>query len=172
MPKIVCIALTPQQRCSLQALHKVEENPKMKDRYRMILLSGQGKSITEIGNIVGKTIWTVSDVRHAFEDEGLKGIALKPQPGNHRKLTRDQRREARRLLKQGSPKTHGFPSAYWSVQWVRELVKEKFSVVYAYPDSYHALLWEAGFSFHLPGKKFREQDPEAVGKWLKDVKKN
>ena len=171
MPKIVCIALTPQQRRSLQELHKVEENPRMRDRYRMLLLSDQGKSITEIGTIVSKTIWTVSDVLHAFEDKGFKGIALKPQPGNHRKLTPEQRNEVKRLLKK-SPKTQGFPADYWSVQWVQQLVKEKFFVVYAYPDSYHALLWEAGFSFHLPGKKFREQDPEAVGKWLKEVKKN
>lgn len=137
----------------------------------MLLLSDQGKSITEIAEFVGKTIWTVSDTLHAYEKQGLDGIALKPQPGNHRKLTPEQRTEIINLLKK-RPKTHGFPSEYWSVQWVRSLVKEKFSVVYAYPDSYHALLWEAGFSFHLPGKKFREQDPKVVRKWLKDVKKN
>src|SRR3989338_6755151 len=171
MPKIVCIALTPHARRSLQELSKVEENPRMRDRYRMVLLSDQGKSITEIGDIIGKSIWTVSDVLHVFDKTGLKGIAFKPQPGNHRKLTLKQRNEVRRLLKK-NPKAQGFPAAYWSVQWLQQLVKEKFQVVYAYPDSYHALLWEAGFSFHLPGKKFREQDPEAVGKWLKDVKKN
>jgi|SRR3989338_7006965 len=171
MPKIVCIALTPRMRRSLQELSKVEENPRMRDRYRMVLLSDQGKSITEIGNIIGKTIWTVSGVLHAFEEKGFAGIAFKPQPGNHRKLTPKQREEIRLLLKK-SPKAEGFPGSYWNVHWVRQLVKEKFSVVYACPDSYHALLWEAGFSFHLPGKKFREQDPDVVGKWLKDVKKN
>lgn len=171
MPKIVCIVLTPHKRRSLQALLKVEENPKMKDRYRMLLLSDQGKSITEIAEYAGKTIWTVSDILHAYEKRGIAGIALKPQPGNHRKLTREQRTEITRLLKK-RPKAYGFPAAYWSVAWVRHLVKEKFSVVYAYPDSYHALLWEAGFSFHMPGKGFREQDPEAVKKWLHDVKKN
>lgn len=171
MPKIVCIALTPRKRRSLQELSEVEENPKMKDRYRMLLLSDQRKSITEIARYVGKTIWTVSDILHAYEQRGLAGITLKPQPGNHRKLKPEQREEIKRLLKK-SPKAQGLPAEYWSVQWVEQLVKQKFSVVYAYPDSYHALLWEAGFSFHRPGKKFREQDREVVGKWLKDVKKN
>lgn len=143
----------------------------MKDRYRMLLLSDQGKSITEIAEFVGKTIWTVSGILHAYEQRGLDGIQLKPQPGNHRKLTEEQRAEIARLLKK-HPKAYGFPAEYWSVAWVRSLVKEKFSVVYAHPDSYHALLWEAGFSFHLPGKKFREQDPEIVRKWLKDANKN
>lgn len=171
MPKIVCIALTPQQRSSLQALFKVEENPKMKERYRMLLLSDQGKSITEITERVGRTIWTVSDILHAYERHGLRGIALKPQPGNHRKLTPGQRQEIRSLLKK-KPKAHGLPAEYWNVHWLQTLVKERFSVVYARPDSYHALLWESGFSFHQPSKKFREQDPETVKNWLKMVKKN
>lgn len=171
MPKIVCIALTPRKRRSLQELSKVEENSKMKDRYRMLLLSDRGKSITEIAEYVGKTIWTVSDTLHSYEHRGLEGIALKSQPGNHRKLTPEQREEIKRLLKK-SPKAQGLPAEYWSVSWLERLVKQKFSVVYAYPDSYHALLWEAGFSFHRPSKKYREQDREVVGKWLEDVKKN
>lgn len=171
MPKIVHIALTVAQRQSITHKYKVETHPKMKERYQMLLLSSKGKSISEVAETVGKTIWTVSDMLHAFEKEGLQGLALKPQPGNHRKLTPAQRREVQRLLKR-SPKAYGYPTSYWSVQWVRTLVKERCSVLYAKPDSYRALLYESAFSFHRPGKKYREQDPEKVRLWLKDIKKN
>lgn len=137
----------------------------------MLLLSDKGKSITEVADIVERSIWTVSDMLHAFEEHGLAGLAPKPQPGNHRKLNKDQRKEARRLLKR-SPAHYGLPSRFWTVHWVRTLVKERFSVLYAKPDSYRALLWEAKFSFHHPQKVYREQDPALVRKWLKMVKKN
>lgn len=171
MPKIIHITLTPQERRSLTHRYKVEQHPKRKERYQMLLLSNKGKSITEVAESVGKTIWTVSDILHSYERRGLEGITLKPQPGNHRKLTPEQRKEVKHLLGK-LPRAYGFPAEYWNVHWVQRLVKEKFSIVYAYPDSYHALLWEAGFSFHRPGKKFRGQDQETVSTWLKMVKKN
>lgn len=171
MPKIVCIALTPQQRSSLRNRYKVEKHSKMRERYQMLLMSDEGKSISEVAHIVGKSIWTVSDLLHAFEKKGFAGIALKPQPGNHRKLTKDQRTEIRQFLKK-SPKAYGLPASYWNIQWLRTLIKERFSIIYAKPDSYRSLFWESGFSFHRTEKTFREQNPEKVKKWLHDVKKN
>jgi len=137
----------------------------------MLLLSDKGKSQTEVADIVGRTIWTVSDVLRAWRKKRLEGIAMKPQPGNHRKLTRAQRKEIRHMLKK-TPRSHGYPSSFWTVHWVRTLVQDRFSVLYAKSDSYQALLYEANFSFHRPKKIYRQQDPEAVKKWLKRSKKN
>lgn len=170
MPKKVCIRLSPQKRRSLQHHYKVEKHPKMKERYQMLLLSDQGRSIAEVANIVGKTSRRVSDILHAHERNGVKGITLKPQPGNHRKLSREQRKEITALLK-GTPRSSGINVPFWNVHAIHTLVKERFSVVYAAPDSYRALLYESGFSFHRPEKKYREQDPETVRIWLIDAKK-
>lgn len=171
MPKKVCIGLSPQERRSLQHHYKVEKHPKMRERYQMLLLSDQGKSIKEVSEIVGKTSRTVSDILHAYEREGVKGITFKPQQGNHRKLSREQHSEIASLLKR-TPRYSGIDARFWSVYAVRMLVKERFSVVYAAPDSYRALLYESGFSFHRPEKKYREQNPEAIRNWLIAVKKN
>lgn len=137
----------------------------------MLLLSDTGKSIEEVAEIVGKTTRRVSDLLHAYEDRGLIGIALKPQPGNHRKLTPTQRKEITTLLKR-TPGHSGIKTPFWNIHALRTLVKERFSVVYAAPDSYRALLYESGFSFHRPEKKYREQNPAIVRQWLHDVKKN
>lgn len=137
----------------------------------MLLLSGNGKGIGEIADIVGKSIWTVSDILHAYEEKGLKAIKLRPQPGNHRKLTKKQRKEIAILIKH-TPGHSGINAPFWNIQAVRTLVKEKFHILYAAPDSYRALLYESGFSFHRPEKKYREQDSEEVRKWLIDSKKN
>jgi transposase len=171
MPKKVCIRLTPQERRSLQQKYKVEKHPKMRERYQMLLLSGQGKGIGEVAKIVGKTSRRVSDLLHAYEREGIDGIALKPQPGNHRKLTTQQRKDITAALKK-SPKSHDLPATFWNIHWVRTLVKERFSIIYQSENSYRALLYESGFSFHHPEKTYREQNPEAVKKWLVDTKKN
>lgn len=100
-----------------------------------------------------------------------KGIALRPQPGNHRKLTPAQRKEAASLLKR-TLQSQGIDAPFWSVQALRTLVRERFSVVYATPSSYRAILYEAGFSFHHPEKKYREQNSTEVRNWLVSVKKN
>lgn len=171
MPKKVCIRLSPQERRSLQHRYKVEKHPKMKERYQMLLLSDRGKSIMEVAEIVGKTSRRVSDLLHAYERDGIKGIILKPQTGNHRKLSREQRKEITALLKR-TPRSIGINAPFWSVHTIHTLVKERFSVVYAAPDSYRALLYESGFSFHRPEKKYREQNPQTVRKWLIDGKKN
>jgi putative transposase len=171
MPKKVCIRLSPHKRRSLQRLYKVEKRPKMRERYQMLLLSDSGKGIGEVAEIVSRSIWTVSDIIHAYAKEGLAGIQLKPQPGNHRKLTKEQRKEIAVALKK-SPRSHSLPSAFWNVHWVRTLIKERFSIIYRSENSYRALLYESGFSFHRPEKKYREQDPKVVRKWLVDAKKN
>lgn len=171
MPKKVCIRLSPQRRRSLQHLYKVEKHPKMKERYQMLLLSDNGKSIAEVAETVRKTTRRVSDILHAYEQGGIGGITLKPQPGNHRKLSREQRKEIAAILKH-TPSSRGIDAPFWSVHAIHTLVKERFSVVYAAPDSYRALLYESGFSFHRPEKKYREQDPEMVRKWLINTKKN
>lgn len=171
MPKIVRIAVTPRERRSLQSRYKVEGHPRIKERLQMLLLSDTGKSQTEVADIVGRTIWTVSDVLRAFKKKGLDGLAPKPQSGNHRKLSQKQRKKVRQLL-QKSPQSLGYPSSFWTVHWVRTLVKDRFAILYAKSDSYQALLYEANFSFHRPGKIYRQQDPTTVRKWLSSTKKN
>lgn len=171
MPKKVCIRLTSLQRRSLQHRYKVEKHPKMKERYQMLLLSDKGKGIGEVAEIVAKSIWTVSDLLHAYEAKGLKAIQLKPQPGNHRKLTKQQRKTITTLLKH-IPGYSKIKSPFWTIQAVQTLVTQRFHVLYAAPDSYRALLYESGLSFHRPEKKYREQDPEQVRKWLVNTKKN
>lgn len=171
MPKKVCIRLSPQERRSLQHRYKVEKRPKMKERYQMLLLSDTGRGIGEVAQIVGKTSRRVSDIIHAHEQEGIKGIALKPQPGNHRKLTPAQHKEIASLLKR-TPKFYGIDAPFWSIRTLHALVKEQFSVVYATPPSYRAILYESGFSFHRPEKKYREQNPGTVRNWLVSTKKN
>lgn len=171
MPKKVCIRLSPQERRSLRYHYKVEKHPKMRERYQMLVLSDQGKSIAEVSEIAGKTTRRISDILHAYEREGIKGITLKPQLGNHRKLTPEQRKEITALL-QHTPRSHDLDAPFWSVHVLRTLVKERFSVVYATPPSYRSLLYESGFSFHRPEKKYREQDPQKVRNWLVSTKKN
>ena len=70
----------------------------MRERYQMLLLSDQGKGIAEVAEIAGKTSRRVSDILHAYERKGIKGITLRPQPGNHRKLTTEQRKEITCLI--------------------------------------------------------------------------
>lgn len=137
----------------------------------MLLLSDKGRGVGEVAEIVNKSIWTVSDIIHAYGKRKLAGIQVKPQPGNHRKLTREQRREIASLLK-WTPRHAGIDVPFWNIHALHTLVKQKFSVVYAAPDSYRALLYESGLSFHRPEKKYREQDPVTVRKWLIDTKKN
>lgn len=171
MPKKVCIRLSPQERRSLKHQYKVEKHPKMKERCQMLLLSDSGRGIGEIADIIGKTSRRVSDILHDYEQSGIKGISLKPQPGNHRKLTKEQRKKVTALLKH-TPGHSGINTSFWSIQAVQTLVKEKFHILYATPDSYRALLYESGFSFHKTEKRYREQNPEKVRKWLIDSKKN
>lgn len=171
MPKKVCIRLSPQMRRSLKRRYQVEKQPKMKERLQMVLQFDHGKAIKEVAEIVSKTTRTVSTILHTYQQAGLKAIELKPQPGNHRKLTKEQRKQVAALLKH-RPAYSEIASPFWSVQAVRTLVKQQFSVIYADNDSYHALLYESGFSFHRTDKKYRQQNQAMVKQWLNNTQKN
>ena len=85
-------------------------------------------------------------------------------PGPARHLTDEQLAETIDLLRAG-PDPARYHDARWTCPRVCEMIGLKFNVWYDV-DHLSRLLHEWGFSPQKPGKRAKEQDPEAVVTWI------
>ena len=100
-----------------------------------------------------------------YDAGGLDALKSSKALGPETKLTaHEKQRLANYLLK--NPTQLKFDYALWTIEMIKELIKQKFNVSYT---SVHVsrILSEIGFSKQKPLQRAYEQDPAKVEQWLK-----
>jgi transposase len=82
------------------------------DRARILLLSADGLSGTEVGKRVGVSSMTVFRWRRRYLAEGIEGLSDRPRSGQPRKLTPAKAKEVLRLTTERIPKE----ATHWSLR--------------------------------------------------------
>lgn len=172
-PKII---FSEGERKELEDFFKSSRNLRAKLRCHGVLLRAKGYSLGEITDILGKSDATVKSWTRLFKERGIKGLIPKPQPGNHRRLTREQKDEIKTVVKNKRPDQLGLRTKsktkprFWSVPTLRNFVKEQYSVEYQSSRSYQRLFCYCGFSFHRPVGNDKRQDPKKVKKFEEELR--
>jgi transposase len=81
MPKVTVIELDTAARRALQQGYKQGYSPAFRKRCQMILLKSQGRTSSEIGQIVGSCEMAVHNWVHRYQDQGIEGLQTKPGRG-------------------------------------------------------------------------------------------
>lgn len=81
MPKVTVIELDSTARLALEQGYNQGYSAAFRKRCQMILLKSQGRTSSEIGQIVGSCEMSVHNWVHRYQQEGLAGLHTKPGRG-------------------------------------------------------------------------------------------
>jgi transposase len=132
--------------------YKTSETRLIRDRAHAVILSMQGRSIPDIGNILLRSENTIRLWLQSFKKTRL-GSVFPSYSGNTNasKLTEEQLAEIQETLgKPPSNKKGSLPERFWNIKKLREYIKAEYGVVYESERSYHHIFTLSEFSFKLP----------------------
>lgn len=137
-------------------------------RKTIVRLLKDGKSGREIAKLLDVSEGHVSNVKKAYEKDGIQGIKIKKRgrrKGAQRTLTPEQEREVRELLIDKSPEQLKIPGFMWTRGHVRELIRRRYKINMPLSTlGYYLQRW--GFSVQRPKKQAYKQDKKKVENWL------
>jgi transposase len=151
---------------------KKEKNGRQKTRYQAIWLLSKGWKKVEVADVVGMSKDRIRQLVTLYHKDGLNGLKIKPAPGNHRLLSKQQKLHIKKLITAHTPAQLGLTGNFWNTLLLRELVKIKFNLSYQDQDSYRRLLIWCGFSFHKPAKVNQRQNEHMKVRFEETLKKD
>lgn len=146
-----------------------------RERAHAIILSDQGRSVSDIAAILLRNSDTICRWLNNFNERGLSSIFHKYEDNNNAgKLTKEQKEEIGEVLK-SPPSENGLPKEFWDLPALKNYIKAEFGIVYESDRSYHYFLRFGGLSFKLPTpfdvKRNKEQINEKLAEIHKELKK-
>lgn len=108
--------------------------------------------------------------RKLYLKSGLDALEDKRKGNAKKLLTRSQREELIALLKNSSPKAHGYDCEYWETGILANFIKRQYQVIYKSKTSYYLLFKQSKFTFHKPGRVYEKHDEEKANVWRKETK--
>jgi transposase len=160
----------PADPASLQELISQESQAKQRDRFRVVLLAGEGLgdqrelSRQQIAAIVGRARQFVDQWVGRYRSQGLAGLHPLKQPGAEPKLTPEQQQELAGWLERG-PAAEEQLAAY-NGPILREKIQEHFGKLYSLNGVY-ALLHRLGYNDLMPRTTHPDTDPAVIESFKK-----
>lgn len=121
-------------------------------------------SQAEIARRLGVSRASVSDWAHQLAAGGLRQLRRRQASGRPRKLTHEQEKRLRRLLRRGA-KAAGFPTNRWTLKRIQSLIQCEFQVIY-HPNAVARVLQRWDWSPQVPLPRAQERDEELIQAWL------
>ena len=142
---------------------------RMIKRIHAILYILDGKSVTEVAEILSLSKQCIYNYIKAFLLKRLDSLQYKRPPGRPRKLTKTQRKELRKLIDEG-PEAAGYDCGCWTTGLIQDLILTRFGVEYC-PHYVAELLKNMGYSYQKA--RFVSQHIENVApeqeKWMNET---
>ncbi len=135
-------------------------------RHRALKLLDEGRSLHEVGRLVGCAPISVMRWRDAREEGGVLALRVRVSPGRPPKLGVRQRQRLVKLLLQGAM-THGYRTEIWTTARVAEVIRKSFGVRF-HRDHVGRLLHALGFTHQKPERRALERNEEAIERWKKE----
>lgn len=129
-----------------------------------LLRSGR-VSKADIARRMGVSRATVSIWDKRLKAGGLKQLKRRLTTGRPAKLTLQQRRGLRQILKRGALAA-GFPTDRWTLPRIRQVIQHEFQVTY-HPKYLKRLMNQLGWTPQIPLAQAIERQDKVVKAWLK-----
>jgi transposase len=149
----------------LAELIRDESNAKQRDRYRAVLLAGQGLGDKpelyreQIAASIGRSRQFVDEWVGRYRDGGIDSLKPRKQRGATAKLTPQEQEQLQGMLDAGPAPEEGL-SAY-NGPILREKINERFGKLYSLAGLY-ALLHRLGYNDLMPRTTHPDTDPAAL----------
>jgi transposase len=137
-------------------------------RLRAVHARQRGYPVVDIAAILGVREETVSRWCSRYNrggQEALPGDRTGRPIGSGRLLTREQEQSVQQVIETKSPQELEIPSALWTRQAVRELIRQRVGIRLPI-RTVGEYLRRWGYTPQKPVRKAYKQDPQAVAEWL------
>ncbi len=166
---MIRIILSDEETDLLHAYYKTSPVGLIREKSQAILFRSRNVLIKDIAfsldvgyRTVERWIKDFSKRKMASVFSGLVGNE------NAAKLTRKQKEEIRKVLKQ-KPSAYGLPKTFWDVPQLKKYVYARFGTVYESVQSYHFLLEFGNLSFKVPDKFNVKRDEMKIAKRMEEI---
>lgn len=141
-------------------------------RYQALWLLARGYKRKQVVEIIGVSIQSLGNWVTQYKKYGLKGLKDKPQSGNHRHLTNNQKKAIKQLITRKTPEKLGYEGRFWDTDKLKRLVRDRFKVSYKTPDGYSRLFKWCGFTYHKPDRVNNRQTVKSKKEFEDRLKKS
>jgi transposase len=154
----------------LTTLAGAARDAKQRDRYRVVLIAGQGLAgraeleREAIAAAVGRSRQFVDQWVGRYRAGGVDALVPKRQPGAKRRLDAGQEAELRAMLEAGPPAADGL--AAYNGPILRERIERHFGTAYSLAGVYK-LLHRLGYNDLMPRPRHPDTDPAALDAFKK-----
>jgi transposase len=145
----------------LAELVRNESNAEQRDRYRVVLLAGNGRDgkqlkRDELAAMVGRSRAFVDTWIGRYRNDGLDGLKPQKQKGAECKLTVDQQQQLTKMLDDGPPPDEQL--AAYNGPILQEKIEQMFGKTYSLSGVYQ-LLHRLGYNDLMPRTTHPDTDP-------------
>src|SRR5713226_2982864 len=132
-------------------------------RVQAARLFAQGETQGAVARALGVTTAAVNHWHQAWRAKGVRGLKAAGRAGRKPKLDAKQLAQVDRALRAG-PDTHGFRTDLWTLPRVATVI-QRMTGVRHHPSHVGRLLQQLNWSLQRPGRRARERDEPAIGRW-------
>lgn len=138
----------------------------MEERRRAgVQMLRRGRSQAQVAREMGVSATAVSLWARMIRERGYRGLKARPRTGRPSRLSPQQWREVRRLMRRGAQKA-GYDTERWTLRRVAQLIERHFGVSY-HPNYLAVPLRQMGLTPQQPPTQAKERQDALVEAWLK-----
>jgi len=137
-------------------------------RKSIVRLMKDGISGREIARLLDVSEGHVSNIKKAYEKDGIAGIKIKARGrrmGSQRALSLDQELEIRQTIVDKNPEQLKLPGCMWTRKNIAELIRQLYGITMPL-STLGYYLWRWGFSVQRPAKRAYKQNEQKIEQWL------
>jgi transposase len=131
--------------------HRRQASSKDSEKILMVLLSAEGRSVSEISEILKRHPHTVRYWLTRYNQEGISGLRRKYSHGR----SRDKRETIKVYIEETlleSPDRYGYSDASWSIGLIKSYLKQEYNFTSG-DLTINRALKELGYRYKRPSKK-------------------
>jgi transposase len=134
-------------------------------RMRAVRLFEQGETQSAVARRLDVSRTTAMRWAQALEQWGPEGLRGAGRAGRKPRLSEEQLQQVEEVLL-GGPLGSGYPTEYWTLSRVAEVIEQIAGVCY-HPGHVWRVLRKLGWSRQKPTTRARERDEAAIERWVK-----
>ncbi|KGT72844.1 transposase [Bradyrhizobium japonicum] len=148
---------------------RVTKDRRMYERLQTVRLRLMGRSILEIAEIMGRSDKTIRKYLHAYEKEGLLGLAMRFSPGPNQRLTEKQREDLKQVIVDKVPADVGFTAKFnWTLQLIKDYIERSYGYTYSI-RGVSKLMERMGMSYTKPTYTLAAADPDKQQQFVEET---
>ena len=136
-------------------------------RFRAMILLREGRSLSEVAQIVGCYPSAVMRWRNSVRRYGRAALKAKPVPGRPRRMTGRLLATLERLLLKGAL-AHGYRTDLWTTQRVADLIEHHFGIRYHRDHVGRLLHCRLKCSCQKPERRALERNEARITAWKRE----